>query len=75
MWWFFTLILISSYTANLAAYLTIDRMENEIDNVEDLAKQSKIKYGAVADASTASFFKVRRLSLSHKSLHDPINRN
>ncbi|KAK6631710.1 hypothetical protein RUM43_013774 [Polyplax serrata] len=57
MWWFFTLIMISSYTANLAAFLTIDRMEIEIDNVEDLAKQTKIKYGAVADASTAAFFK------------------
>lgn len=52
--------MISSYTANLAAFLTIDRMEIEIDNVEDLAKQTKIKYGAVADASTAAFFKVRR---------------
>lgn len=59
MWWFFTLIMISSYTANLAAFLTIDRMEIEIENVEDLSKQTKIKYGAVADASTVAFFKVR----------------
>jgi hypothetical protein len=27
-WWFFTLILISSYTANLAAFLTVERLEN-----------------------------------------------
>ena len=25
VWWFFSLILISSYTANLAAFLTVDR--------------------------------------------------
>lgn len=25
-WWFFSLILISSYTANLAAFLTVERM-------------------------------------------------
>lgn len=25
VWWFFTLILISSYTANLAAFLTVER--------------------------------------------------
>lgn len=30
MWWFFTLIMISSYTANLAAFLTADSMEEGI---------------------------------------------
>ncbi|TRY77216.1 hypothetical protein TCAL_17031 [Tigriopus californicus] len=29
MWWFFTLIMISSYTANLAAFLTVERMESQ----------------------------------------------
>jgi len=27
IWWFFTLIVISSYTANLAAFLTVERMQ------------------------------------------------
>ncbi|KAF1405360.1 Glutamate receptor ionotropic, kainate 3, partial [Spheniscus magellanicus] len=31
IWWFFTLIIISSYTANLAAFLTVERMESPID--------------------------------------------
>ncbi|KAK2579609.1 hypothetical protein KPH14_010900 [Odynerus spinipes] len=57
MWWFFTLIMVSSYTANLAAFLTIDKMDNPIKNVEELAKQTKIKYGAVAGGSTSSFFR------------------
>ena len=30
LWWFFTLIMISSYTANLAAFLTVERMESPI---------------------------------------------
>ena len=38
MWWFFTLIMISSYTANLAAFLTVERMESPIESAEDLAK-------------------------------------
>nr|CAH7752042.1 unnamed protein product [Callosobruchus chinensis] len=46
MWWFFTLIMISSYTANLAAFLTVERMDSPIESAEDLAKQTKIKYGA-----------------------------
>lgn len=58
MWWFFTLIMISSYTANLAAFLTVERMDSPIESAEDLAKQTKIKYGALRGGSTASFFRV-----------------
>lgn len=60
IWWFFTLIIISSYTANLAAFLTVERMESPIDSADDLAKQTKIEYGAVRDGSTMTFFKVRQ---------------
>ena len=56
-WWFFTLIMISSYTANLAAFLTIERMEAPINSVDDLAKQTKINYGCLQSGSTNSFFK------------------
>ncbi len=58
MWWFFTLIMISSYTANLAAFLTVERMESPIQSAEDLSKQHDIKYGSVEGGSTASFFRV-----------------
>lgn len=58
MWWFFALIMLSSYTANLAAFLTMERLDATIENAEDLAKQSKIKYGAVLGGSTMQFFKV-----------------
>jgi len=63
MWWFFTLIMISSYTANLAAFLTVERMDSPIESAEDLAKQTKIKYGALKGGSTAAFFKVRLILL------------
>ena len=58
MWWFFTLIMISSYTANLAAFLTMQKMDETIENVDDLASQSKIKYGVMSGGSTANFFRV-----------------
>jgi hypothetical protein len=58
MWWFFTLIMISSYTANLAAFLTVQRMESPIESAEDLAKQTKIKYGCLESGSTRAFFRV-----------------
>ncbi|KAI2802571.1 hypothetical protein BLOT_010029 [Blomia tropicalis] len=56
VWWFFTLIMISSYTANLAASLTLSRMAPAISNVEDLAKQTKIQYGCKKGGSTYEFF-------------------
>ena len=58
-WWFFTLIMISSYTANLAAFLTVERMVNPIEDAKDLARQTKIKYGTLRSGSTYSFFKVK----------------
>lgn len=58
IWWFFALIVISSYTANLAAFLTMERMDASIESAEDLAKQSKIKYGVLRGGSTQSFFEV-----------------
>lgn len=59
MWWFFTLIMISSYTANLAAFLTAAKMEAPINSAEDLTKQTKIKYGTYCCGSTNAFFKVK----------------
>ncbi|XP_068243990.1 glutamate receptor ionotropic, kainate 2-like isoform X1 [Palaemon carinicauda] len=61
MWWFFTLIMISSYTANLAAFLTVERMESPIESAEDLAKQTKIKYGSMAGGSTYTFFSTSKV--------------
>ena len=63
MWWFFTLIMISSYTANLAAFLTVERMESPIESAEDLAKQTKIKYGCLESGSTRAFFRVTTMNL------------
>ncbi|XP_055381684.1 glutamate receptor ionotropic, kainate 2-like [Condylostylus longicornis] len=57
MWWFFALMMLNSYTANLAAFLTNSQIDTSIKNVEDLAKQTEIKYGAVAGGSTQGFFK------------------
>ena len=50
--------MISSYTANLAAFLTSEKLQASIEGVEDLAKQTKIKYGIQQGGSTASFFRV-----------------
>ena len=73
MWWFFTLIMMSSYTANLAglspialsvhmstppAFLTANKMSSPVNGAEDLSKQTKIKYGTYCCGSTNAFFQV-----------------
>ena len=64
IWWFFTTILISSYTANLAAFLTVERMATPIESAEDLADQSQIAYGTLVGGSTMTFFRCALRSLS-----------
>ncbi|XP_068239083.1 glutamate receptor ionotropic, kainate 2-like isoform X2 [Palaemon carinicauda] len=66
MWWFFTLIMISSYTANLAAFLTIEQMETPIESVDDLARQTKIKYGTKDSGTTKNFFKSSKFEIYRK---------
>uniref|UniRef100_A0A4W5QJU7 Glutamate ionotropic receptor kainate type subunit 4 n=1 Tax=Hucho hucho TaxID=62062 RepID=A0A4W5QJU7_9TELE len=60
VWWAFTLIIISSYTANLAAFLTVQRMEVPIESVDDLADQTAIEYGTMHGGSTMTFFQNSR---------------
>ena len=57
MWYFFALIMIASYTANLAAFLTVETLERPIESAEDLASQTEIKYGTLKGGSTMKFFK------------------
>ena len=56
VWFFFALIMIASYTANLAAFLTVETLERPIESVEDLVNQDEIWYGAMNGGSTAKFF-------------------
>ncbi|XP_053503645.1 glutamate receptor ionotropic, kainate 4-like [Ictalurus furcatus] len=60
VWWAFTLIIISSYTANLAAFLTVQRMDVPIESVDDLADQTAIEYGTMHGGSTMTFFQNSR---------------
>ncbi|KAM9727602.1 glutamate receptor ionotropic, delta-1-like isoform 2-T4 [Menidia menidia] len=58
-WWLFTLIVCSSYTANLAAYLTVSRMDNAVRSLQDLSKQMDVVYGTVRDSAVYEYFRVK----------------
>ncbi|CAD6992161.1 glutamate receptor ionotropic, kainate 2 isoform X2 [Ceratitis capitata] len=57
IWWFFTLLMVSSYTANLASFLTIEKTTSLIDSIDDLVENKHgVVYGAKKDGSTREFF-------------------
>ncbi|XP_045024645.1 glutamate receptor ionotropic, kainate 2 isoform X1 [Daphnia magna] len=66
IWWFFTLIIISSYTANLAAFLTVERMASPIESAQDLAEQREISYGILESGSTMTFFRDSKIETYQK---------
>uniref|UniRef100_A0A1I8NN53 Glutamate receptor ionotropic, kainate 2 n=1 Tax=Stomoxys calcitrans TaxID=35570 RepID=A0A1I8NN53_STOCA len=57
IWCFFTLIIVSSYTANLAAFLTIENPTKVLENVKDLSEnKGGVQYGAKKNGATRNFF-------------------
>lgn len=62
MWYFFTLILVSCYTANLAASLSVEKFVYPFNSAKDLItldtpEVQRIKFGCKASGSTLTFFK------------------
>lgn len=54
----------STFTANMAAFLTASRLSTDISSLADLARQSDIRYSVVAGSEEVSYF--RRMSLIEK---------
>ncbi|XP_041364194.1 ionotropic receptor 25a-like [Gigantopelta aegis] len=54
--WFFCSIMMATYTANLAAYLTTSRMTIPIESLDDLASQRTVQYSVVAGTSIHAYF-------------------
>lgn len=55
-WWLFGFIIIASYTANLAAFLTVSRLDTPIESLDDLAKQYKVLYAPLNGSSAMTYF-------------------
>nr|WJJ63364.1 glutamate receptor ionotropic 6 [Pachyrhinus yasumatsui] len=59
VWWFFVLIMVSSYTANLASFLVTENNVELFTNVKSLvenAEKHEIRYGAKSGGATVDFF-------------------
>ncbi|RDD40176.1 Glutamate receptor ionotropic, kainate 1 [Trichoplax sp. H2] len=57
LWWFASCILIASYTANLAAFLTVDQLKSDIDSLAKLVSQNAIRYGTLEGSSLDTFIR------------------
>ncbi|XP_034948980.1 ionotropic receptor 25a [Chelonus insularis] len=55
-YWLFVVLMLATFTANLAAFLTVERMQAQVQSLEQLARQSKINYTVVANSSTYQYF-------------------
>lgn len=53
------LTMVSSYTANLAAFLTVTTLVTPFNDIDELAEQKEIKFGAKNKGATANYFRVR----------------
>ena len=67
-WFFFALLIVATYTANLAAFLTVRNFEDSIQSLDDLVAQTETIYGTVKDTSITEFFETSPLEI-HKRVH------
>ena len=53
-WWFFVMIVISMYTANLTAFITLNRASVPIKSIKGLLEQSDYNWGYILDRNVHS---------------------
>ncbi|ROT67736.1 ionotropic glutamate receptor subunit [Penaeus vannamei] len=67
-WWLFGFIIIASYTANLAAFLTVSRLDTPIESLDDLSNQYKVQYAPMNGTSTMTYFE--RMAYIEKKFYE-----
>uniref|UniRef100_A0A6P7GKP7 Glutamate receptor ionotropic, kainate 3-like isoform X3 n=1 Tax=Diabrotica virgifera virgifera TaxID=50390 RepID=A0A6P7GKP7_DIAVI len=73
-WFFFVLTMVSSYTANLAAFLTVTTLVTPFNNIDELAQQTEIQFGAKKGGATANYFRDSNLT-KYKKIWSYMARN
>ncbi|XP_045462047.1 ionotropic receptor 25a [Harmonia axyridis] len=55
-YWLFVVLMLATFTANLAAFLTVERMQTPVQSLEQLSRQSRINYTVVKESDTHKYF-------------------
>ena len=63
-YWLFVVLMLATFTANLAAFLTVERMQETVKSLEELNRQSKINYTVMRDSPYLEYFQVFYLYFS-----------
>lgn len=58
VWWMFTILMLATYTANLAAYLTVTIIDSPINSLEELANHADIRPLIFSGSNLQTLFKV-----------------
>jgi hypothetical protein len=73
-YWIFVVLMLSTFTSNLAAFLTVERAQSAITSLEALAKQTRVMYGVQKGGKAYNYFNnmkdaediLYRLRVSHQ---------
>ena len=57
-YWLFVVLMLATFTANLAAFLAVERMQDTVRSLEELNRQSKINYTVMEDSPYLEYFEV-----------------
>ncbi|KAF5281024.1 hypothetical protein FQA39_LY05229 [Lamprigera yunnana] len=55
-YWLFVVLMLATFTANLAAFLTVEKMQTPVESLDQLARQSRINYTVVMNSQTHKYF-------------------
>lgn len=61
-YWLFVVLMLATFTANLAAFLTVERMQTPVQSLEQLARQSRINFTVVEGSDTHQYFKNMKIA-------------
>ena len=70
-WWLYVVILTSSYTGGLTAFMSSTENFLPVNNLKDMASRPNAKWIAPRGTALESFIKVIYFSLKQRSLHPP----
>ena len=59
-YWLFVVLMLATFTANLAAFLTVTSIGTTINTLEELMAQSQVQYGLVENQAAHQLMKVTR---------------
>ena len=59
-WWIFSVVITATFTANLLAFVTVEKPSTPFNWSEEMVKQKEYKFGIAGGSAASDFFQVKR---------------